>query len=289
MLMEMGASQAPWCLSWVRAHVRLGTTARSHVRAVAYEAASAASAARLFWESQDLQDLLCEERPGEGLRFTGQNWSVDWNERAVAVGGGAVQFPDVDVTRDNGAQAVREQTPVDYRGAVTRWRTVEAVDPVEAVLAEQHVHLLHLDVQGEEQNLLRAGGFARLTGRISVVLLGTHGRLAEALALEHLPQAGFVLIDEEPCQYHVESGLEQLVQDGEQLWVSAPALQHLASVGLLANRALLKLAEVRAVSDSRGASDQPARSSGSCPGIARAFVSGLKKKATGAVSYIQRS
>lgn len=230
-LLEMGASQAPWCLSWVRA-LRAVAPDVDGVRAVAFEAAAGSALTERFWREQGLQ-LETAPRPEGGLELTGPGWSVSWRQQAVAHGGGVVHFPDVDIAHDNGAQAVRTPSGQDYRGHAQTYRTVTAVDPVAAVEDAGFVHLLHLDIQGGEREILEAGAFDLLSGRVGVLMLGTHSRAAESLAFDLLPGAGFFLVDEEPCAYEVQQGRPALVRDGEQLWLTVPALEHLRSRGLL--------------------------------------------------------
>ena len=181
-----------------------------------------------------------EEHPG-GLLLRGDGWLVDWREQAVLTGGGTVRFPDVDISQDNGAQAVREATATGYRGQPQRYREVPAVDPVDAVRECDYVHLLHMDVQGAEEETLRSGAFSEISGAVAVVMLGTHSRAAEALAFEQMPRAGFVLVDEQPCLHRVLSGHPRLVRDGEQLWLAADAVEHLAAQEVLRDPALLAL------------------------------------------------
>jgi hypothetical protein len=154
------------------------------------------------------------------LRCVGQGWTFDWWPRAVVSGGGTVQFPDVDIAVDNGAQATRSPGQVDYRGRELQYREVAAVDPIAAVRDSGFTHFLHLDIQGSEEAALRAGQFAEFVDRLAVVQLGTHTRIAEGLAFDVLASAGLVLLCEEPCLYQVIAGRPVLVRDGEQLWLA---------------------------------------------------------------------
>jgi hypothetical protein len=240
---EMGASQAPWCLSWVRALTRLAPGRSAPIRAVAYEAAAGKDVVRAWWAAQDLD--LCVAEQQHGLLFKGQGWQVEWREQAVLTGGGTARFPDVDISQDNGAQAVREALATDYRGHPQRYREVQAVDPGDAVEELGHVHFLHMDVQGAEEQALRSGFASRLRGQVDVLMVGTHTRAAEALAFEELPDAGFVLVEEEPCLHQAISGHPRLVKDGEQLWISNKACEYLDERGLLHDPALLALSRER--------------------------------------------
>lgn len=247
-LVEMGASQAPWCLSWVRAHRRLATD--GPVRAVAYEAGDGMAAAERFWRAQDLD--FQAQQDGDCLRLTGggsqarsrlpslkrrsastPRWTFEWWHRAVVLGGGVVHFPEVDITRDNGAQAVHNAESVDYRGQQVTHRTVPAVDPADAIRAQGYVHLVHIDVQGSEEEMIRNGLFEDVRGLTGTVMLGTHSRTSEGLAMAMMPEAGFRLLAESPCSYDVGGRGPVLVNDGEQLWVSAEVEDFLYSSELL--------------------------------------------------------
>lgn len=230
-LMEMGASQAPWCLSWVRALPGKINGSRM-VLAVAFEAAAGSRTTRHFWQEQGL-NVIVSPRVGGGLELTGDGWAVSWREQAVVQGGGVVHFPDVDISADNGAQAVRDTELVDYRGQRHHYRLVPGIDPADAIYDAGYVHFLHLDIQGGEKEILAANAFGRVRGRIGVLMLGTHSRDAEALAFDLLPGTGFFLLDEDPCLYEVHQGRPQLVRDGEQLWLSVEAMEHLHGRGLL--------------------------------------------------------
>lgn len=119
------------------------------------------------------------------------------------------------------------------------------MDPVEVVEALGFVHFLHLDIQGGEEEVLQARAFDSMRDRIGVLMLGTHSRAAEALAFETLPEAGFVLVDEEPCLYSVSAGVPHLVRDGEQLWLASAVVELLQVQGLLQGRGLLDLSRRR--------------------------------------------
>jgi hypothetical protein len=98
---------------------------------VALEAGAGTDAARRFWAEQELE--FTTEVHGEDLTFTGTGWTVEWRRRAVVAGGGSVFSPRVDITVDNGAQAVAEPTPTDYRGFVVEHEEVAGVDFPELV------------------------------------------------------------------------------------------------------------------------------------------------------------
>jgi hypothetical protein len=231
-MVELGASQAPWCLSWVRALTALGCHRDSEpIRAVALEAGAGAEAARLFWENQKLE--LQTTAHGEDLRFEGEGWEVEWRRRAVVAGGGTVFFPRVDITQDNGAQAVSTPEATDYRGFTVEHDEVVGVDLVDLVDELGPLALVHADLQGAEADLMARGSFDVLRGNCSVLLLGTHSRAVEQATLERLPTIGFTLLAETPCE--LIPGPQGLVlrTDGEQLWVAEDVLALATSLGLV--------------------------------------------------------
>lgn len=215
---EMGASQAPWCLSWIRAMRKLG--ARELIRAIAYEAGDGRSATERFWGAQGLAFDSTTSEDGS-LRCSGDGWVFEWRPEAIMTGGGTVRFPDVDIAVDNGAQATRTPGDLDYRGRNLAYRDVTAADPTEVVIGAGFVHFLHLDIQGAEEEIIREGAFREIAEHVAVVQLGTHSRTAEGLAFDELGAVQFSLVSEEPCMHLVIEGRPVLVRDGEQLWVSA--------------------------------------------------------------------
>jgi hypothetical protein len=231
-MVELGASQAPWCLSWVRALTALGCHRDSEaIRAVALEAGAGTEAARLFWENQKLELQISVN--GEDLLFAGQGWEVEWRRRAVVAGGGTVFFPRVDITRDNGAQAVSTPEATDYRGFTVEHDEVIGVDLVDLVDELGPLALVHADLQGAEADLMARGSFDVLRGNCSVILLGTHSRAVEQATLERFPALGFTLLAETPCE--LIPGPEGVVlrTDGEQLWVSEDSLALATSLGFV--------------------------------------------------------
>lgn len=228
-LVEMGASQGPWCLSWIRAGLRLGL--KQGMTALGLEAADGRAAAEAFWGAQDL--TFSANQCDDDMVFVGDGWCFTWRRRAVALGGGIMQFPVIDVRTDNGAQAVRDVTD-DHGPHREQYESVQAVDPLEIMRPFEYVHLAHLDVQGGEEEMLRAGIFEKTAGRLGVLSLGTHSRVAEGLAFRSLTEAGFQLLAEEPCEYLIGPGEPTLVKDGEQLWVSSEVQAFLNDTDLLA-------------------------------------------------------
>lgn len=228
-VVEMGASQGPWCVSWVRAHRRL--LGGGPVHAVAFEAADARDAAELFWSAQGF-GYVCEKREGL-LELRGDNWSFAWRRQAVVHGGGVAYFPRIDIRLDNGAQTRRDDAAIDYRGRSLDHEAVQGIDPVAAVMEHDFVDFLHLDLQGGELEVLQADAFAEMAGRVGVVMLGTHSRTAESEAYSRLPAAGFVLLAEDPALFEAGHGAPLLTRDGEQLWVSREVAGYLRESDLL--------------------------------------------------------
>ena len=226
-MIEAGASQGPWCLSWVRALSPLWTH-RSELKALAIEAGDGVRAAADFWAVQDLEARI--ERSDKGLSARGPNWLFEWSRAAVVAGGGDVFFPKVDIRQDNGARPERTQLAVDYRGFPVDHERVTGLDLRNLVGQVPHVTFLHCDLQGAEQALLEAGSFQRLEGTTDVVLLGTHSRAAEQLAFELMPTYGFTLMGDSACVMTPAAGGMALLVDGEQVWTSKQATEFYADL-----------------------------------------------------------
>lgn len=233
-MVELGASQAPWCLSWVRALTGLSAGREGEgIRAVAVEAGAGTEAARVFWDQQGLGHHT--EVHGEDLEFHGSGWTVEWRRRAVVAGGGSVFFPRVDIRADNGAQVVGDDRSRDYRGMEVEHEEVRGVDLRDLVAELAPLTLLHADLQGAEAALMASGSFASLEGQVSVLLLGTHSRAVEQEAMERMTSYGFALLAETPCVVAPSDDGLSLLTDGEQLWIAGDAVARAQELGVLSS------------------------------------------------------
>ena len=81
------------------------------------------------------------------------------------------------------------------------------------------IDLLHVDIQGSEVPVLRAGSSV-LRDHVRRLLVGTHGRDAEAQLIDLLIPLGFQLRYEQACHYRLDGDHPVLVADGTQVWIN---------------------------------------------------------------------
>lgn len=80
----------------------------------------------------------------------------------------------------------------------------------------ERVDLLHVDIQGGEEALVRQG-MPFLSSHVAYLLIGTHSRQIEGSLFDHLLKAGWVLEIERPALLNLDQGPTVFV-DGVQGW-----------------------------------------------------------------------
>lgn len=112
---------------------------------------------------------------------------------------------------------------VDYRGKTVEHVEIDAIDVVEALSHLDVVDFMHIDIQGGEAELI-PNIIDELTKKVSVLMIGTHSRKIEGDFIASLPQKGWKLFRERPCQFYSMADaptLEGLTYlDGAQMWVN---------------------------------------------------------------------
>ena len=81
------------------------------------------------------------------------------------------------------------------------------------------IDLLHVDIQGSEVPVLRAGSSV-LRDQVRRLLVGTHGRDVEGQLIDLLIPLGFHLRYEQACHYRLDGDRPVLVADGTQVWLN---------------------------------------------------------------------
>ena len=221
-LLELGSSQAPWCLSWVRANEilrpGLGT------RAIGVEAGAKENQIESFWVTQKLSGIIQNPKvlnEGNGfdliyideaakIEFFMLNAAVTYRKKNTTF------FPDVDIFKDNGAAISTEIEVEDYRHLALAYREVPAISFKSLVRKFKKIEFLHMDIQGEELKIAKYLFAHRLSNKISVLLVGTHSIKSHKLWKFLLRMRGFSLHGE---AVPIITG-EVLEQDGEILAVS---------------------------------------------------------------------
>lgn len=157
-------------------------------------------------------------RPAEGDETLLDGVSCRLFNGAATVTRSEVFFPDVGIT-DMGAR-MSETDDRDYRGRPVRNLRVQGF-PLEEILREAHVDLLHIDVQGSELSLVEAN-LGLLARQVDAMMIGTHSRVIEGALIELLYANGWSLVLEKPCRVawtaHPASQEAMTETDGCQYW-----------------------------------------------------------------------
>ena len=228
-VVELGASQGLWCISWVKYFLRVMPT--NPVIALGVEAGDAGEETLKFWNANYELEFLTDTRLNR-IILKSRYWKFDWLRRAVSDKSGTYWFPKVDVSRDNGKHVMLE--PGSNSESLDE---VEAITPVEILqeltdLGSRKISLLHLDLQGAELKLLESNDFYSLCAIADVIMLGTHSSEIELKAHIRLRGTHTLLISE-PCEYVYEPNHSALIKDGEQVWINNDALEIARNLGLI--------------------------------------------------------
>jgi hypothetical protein len=121
---------------------------------------------------------------------------------------------------DNGGQASPQDSDKDYLNRAVEHEPVEAY-PLEELLPEGTVDLIHMDVQGHEFDIL-SSSLEILTRRVRNIFVGTHSRKIEGQLLELFHGAGWELVRERPTRFTYSAVHTDIVawttRDGGQYW-----------------------------------------------------------------------
>jgi hypothetical protein len=238
-IVELGASQGLWCISWVKYFERVWPTVP--VTALGVEAADAGDQTLKFWKANFASEFLSEVGSDQ-IVIHSSNWKFHWLRRAVSYKSGSHWFPGVDITKDNGRQV---STNSDSNTEL--FDEVQAITPSDILqklreLDTENISLLHLDLQGTELNLLESSDFFSLSSISDVIMLGTHSGEIELLAHLRLRETHTLLISE-PCEYVFEPHRSGLIKDGEQIWINNSFLPMARALGLI-SAAVIDMEEI---------------------------------------------
>ncbi|MES2497202.1 MAG: FkbM family methyltransferase [Pseudomonadota bacterium] len=132
---------------------------------------------------------------------------------------GIAAFPKLHIAEDDyGANAVfadGERDAAAMRGDLEEIRCIS----LNTLLAgKDRVDLIHIDIQGHEETVLRAGIDA-LNAKVRRLVIGTHSRAIEGHLFDLLHDNGWVCESEVPCVLRATmDGRRVLFVDGEQVW-----------------------------------------------------------------------
>jgi len=202
---ELGASYGPWsCVAAVLAE----RTGRTDYKVVAVEAASY------------LHHLIPGHLAENGI--DPDSPKIRLIHGAIAAERGTLRFPKVNTPDENGSQIGGADGNVDYLGRVVEYEEVQAY-PLDQVLPEGIVDLIHIDVQGFEHVIL-SSAIDLLDHRVKAIFIGTHSRKIEGELIELFHAHGWRLVRERPTKFSYQGHLPDAVgwttRDGGQYWVN---------------------------------------------------------------------
>lgn len=220
--LELGSSQAPWCLSWIRAVQRINPDIK--IDAIGVEAGLQPKQIETFWELQELDGkVFSREKFMFNLKFEHNFESKSGNsnffvlKRAVTASHAPfVFFPAIDITKDNGASISKNDVDVDYRGFQIKSKQVETVNFESLVKGFKKIDFLHMDLQGEELFILKHIVRHNFSKKCKVMLIGTHSKRSHLLWKLMMPLRGYKVWASNPPV--IVKGT--LVEDGELVFVS---------------------------------------------------------------------
>jgi FkbM family methyltransferase len=208
-MLELGASYAPWAVFGALVARR---AAFERIVVCAVEASKSA-----------MDRIEAHARINGVLGQPGIDFRI--RNAAVSVSNKALFFPEVDTSTDNGAQASASRRRTDYRGMRVHSVRVPGVTIHDLTDDLDVVDFVHLDLQGGEEPLLRDKRFLeRVDQRVACMMLATHSRFIEGIAIDALANRGWTLHRERPVKFQPSAATRDVVgwtsHDGAQLWVN---------------------------------------------------------------------
>lgn len=209
---ELGSSQGLWCAPWSRI---LSDAKVSNTYALAIEASPTVHETKHFW---NLQNLSFKERAiSNGVTLSNEYMKFDWLNYAVSYFDGVVEFPDILVSKNNGAAI---GNAMNHEGvsliSVNTITPNQIINRVVDNTGSESVGLVQADLQGEELNLLHNDALDGLISNTSIIVLGSHSKRSDEEFPLFFEKAGMVKIQSQPGEY-LEDGT--LIVDGEQVWI----------------------------------------------------------------------
>jgi FkbM family methyltransferase len=189
--MELGAGWGPWLATPATAARRMGIT---DVHLVGVEAA-----------------LSHVEMLRRHLRENGLEGCAEIIHGVAADQNGINQFPKL------------REPAVQWSGRAGDDAEGELVETpaytLERLIGDRFFDLIHIDVQGDEHDVLMAS-LASIGAKVRRLVVGTHGRAIESQLLALLSKSGWNLEHEQPCALNVDRPLGMGPIDGCQVWLN---------------------------------------------------------------------
>jgi FkbM family methyltransferase len=153
------------------------------------------------------------------------NVEVEVINKAVYTDRRILFFPNVELSKDNGAQVTDSVEDSDYRGLKVDYAEVEAIPLRDICINTPYVDFLHMDLQGCEELLFQDDDFLSiLDSKVATLYLATQTRMAEGVALRVLSKLNWTLLRERPTDYIQNERTNKVegwtLRDGGQLWIN---------------------------------------------------------------------
>lgn len=132
---------------------------------------------------------------------------------------GIAAFPKLHVAEDDyGANAVFDEGERDAAAMRGELEEIRCLSLNSLIDGKDRVDLIHIDIQGHEEAVLRAGIDA-LNAKVRRLVIGTHSRSIEGHLFDLFHDNGWICESEVPCVLRpIMDGKRVLVVDGEQVW-----------------------------------------------------------------------
>lgn len=210
---ELGSSQGLWSAAWIKI---LSDKNIYNTYALGIEASNGLQRAVEFWNNQKINLSIAESE--SGFSVSNEYSRFDWINRAISHIPGIVKFPDIDITTNNGA-AINNAMNHNISGFIE----VESITSEEILNKTGKIGFLHIDIQGEELNMLRNNSLSDLIKQSSIIVIGTHSVEADIEFIPYMESFGRVLIGYTESSYF-DNG--ELSVDGEQIWLTKDILDY---------------------------------------------------------------
>jgi FkbM family methyltransferase len=221
-IVEVGAGWSPWAVAGVAIARRLGKKAHGiavevdgrHAQWAMQHAADNGVPAQLITGTpHNIRSAIQAAQSFEGILIV---HAACWHSETT------LRFPSIDEGDMGGAVTPDPSATMDYRGAHFTYHDVPTVTL--ATLLTAHTDLLHIDLQGMEQEVVLPAQEI-LDTQVRLLALGTHDRLIEGQLQQHFLPRDWGLIAEDPCNALFDAVRPSLagftVQDGNQVYANA--------------------------------------------------------------------
>lgn len=220
---ELGASAAPWMLTFVK---HLPENLNMHT--VAVEAGKVNNLTKNFWSNNGIEYQY--KRKLHGFHFSGAHFQAEFIRALATSEDGWAWFPKVDISKDNGAKGDKSLASLDRRGG-RRASLIRRVNVGRLMKRYSNINFLHMDVQGAEEEIIQDIEFINQLNKVEVMLIGTHSTSADSIAEALTKRSCMTLLASTPMKPGGPNG--EWPVDGEFLFVNRSVISKLRNDSIL--------------------------------------------------------